>query len=93
MLKIFKSLLLVSFVFVVTTSNSAITPSPTAPKVAAKSYILQDFSSGRVLVAHDADQRLPPASITKLMTAYVVSHELKAGNITLTDEVLISEKA
>ena len=93
MLKIFKSLLLVSFVFVVTTSNSAITPSPTAPKVAAKSYILQDFSSGRVLVEHDADKRLPPASITKLMTAYVVSHELEAGNIALADEVLISEKA
>ena len=93
MLKIVKSLLLVSFVFVVFTSNAAITPNPTAPKVAAKSYILQDFASGRILVEHDADQRLPPASITKLMTAYVVSHELEAGNITLTDEVLISEKA
>ena len=93
MLKIFKSLLIVSFVFVVTTSYAAITPNPTAPTVAAKSYILQDFASGRVLAEHDADQRLPPASITKLMTAYVVSHELKAGNITLADEVLISEKA
>lgn len=93
MLKIFKSLLIVSFVFVVTTSFAAITPNPTAPTVAAKSYILQDFASGRVLAEHDADQRLPPASITKLMTAYVVSHELKAGNINLADEVLISEKA
>lgn len=93
MLKIFKSLLLVSFVFVVITSYAAVTPNPTAPKVAAKSYILQDFASGRILVEHDADQRLPPASITKLMTAYVVSHELEAGNIALTDEVLISEKA
>lgn len=93
MLKIFKSLLIVSFVFVVTTSYAAITPNPTAPTVAAKSYILQDFASGRVLAEHDADQRLPPASITKLMTAYVVSHELKAGNINLADEVLISEKA
>ena len=93
MLKIFKSLLIVSFVFVVTTSYAAITPNPTAPTVAAKSYILQDFASGRVIAEHDADQRLPPASITKLMTAYVVSHELKAGNITLADEVLISEKA
>ncbi len=93
MLKIFKSLLLVSFAFVVTTSYAAITPNPTAPKVAAKSYILQDFASGRVLAEHDADLRLPPASITKLMTAYVVSHELEAGNIALTDDVLISEKA
>jgi serine-type D-Ala-D-Ala carboxypeptidase (penicillin-binding protein 5/6) len=93
MLKIFKSLLLISLAFVVTTSYAAITPNPTAPKVAAKSYILQDFASGRVLAEHDSDQRLPPASITKLMTAYVVSHELEAGNIALADDVLISEKA
>ena len=78
---------------VTTTSYAAITPNPTAPTVAAKSYILQDFASGRVLAELNSEQRLPPASITKLMTAYVVSHELAAGNITLTDEVLISEKA
>lgn len=93
MLKILKSLLIVSFVFVVTTSYAAITPNPTAPTVAAKSYVLQDFASGRVLAEQNSDQRLPPASITKLMTAYVVSHELQAGNINLADEVLISEKA
>ena len=77
MLKILKSLLIVSFVFVVTTSYAAITPNPTAPTVAAKSYVLQDFASGRVLAEQNSDQRLPPASITKLMTAYVVSHELQ----------------
>ena len=73
--------------------SAAITPNPSAPTIAAKSYILQDFASGRVLAELNSDQRLPPASITKLMTAYVVSHELEAGNINLTDEVLISEKA
>ncbi len=73
--------------------SAAITPNPSAPSVAAKSYILQDFASGRILAELNSDQRLPPASITKLMTAYVVSHELEAGNINLTDEVLISEKA
>ncbi len=72
---------------------AAITPNPTAPTIAAKSYILQDFASGRILAELNSEQRLPPASITKLMTAYVVSHELQAGNIQLSDDVLISEKA
>jgi len=75
------------------TAYAAITPNPTAPTIAAKSYILQDFASGRVIAELNSEQRLPPASITKLMTAYVVSHELALGNINLADEVLISEKA
>ncbi|MBE9532610.1 MAG: D-alanyl-D-alanine carboxypeptidase [Proteobacteria bacterium] len=73
--------------------TAAITPNPTAPTIAAKSYILQDFESGRIIAELNSEQRLPPASITKLMTAYVVSHELEAGNIQLSDDVLISEKA
>jgi len=84
--------ILVSCLFVGSVS-AAITPNPSAPTIAAKSYILQDFASGRIIAESNADQRLPPASITKLMTAYVVSHELDAGNIALTDEVRISEKA
>ena len=81
------------FLLWVSSAVAVVTPNPTAPTVAAKSYILQDFASGRVLAEQNSDQRLPPASITKLMTAYVVAHELKAGNITLADDVLISEKA
>jgi D-alanyl-D-alanine carboxypeptidase (penicillin-binding protein 5/6) len=77
----------------VSNAFAVVTPNPTAPTVAAKSYILQDFDSGRILAEQNSDQRLPPASITKLMTAYVVSHELQAGNISLADDVLISEKA
>ena len=73
--------------------TAAITPNPTAPTIAAKSYILQDFESGRIIAELNSEQRLPPASITKLMTAYVVSYELEAGNIQLSDDVLISEKA
>ncbi|MCX4188376.1 D-alanyl-D-alanine carboxypeptidase family protein [Methylophaga sp. OBS4] len=83
-------LLLMSFAGV---QAGAITPNPTAPSVAAKAYILMDYDSDRVLAEQNADERLPPASITKLMTSYVVSHELHAGNIQLDDEVLISEKA
>lgn len=93
MIKVLKNSLLLLLVLNFYAANAAITPNPTPPNIAAKSYILQDFASGRVLAEHNSDQRLPPASITKLMTAYVVSHELQADNIKLTDEVLISEKA
>ncbi|MDH5592622.1 MAG: D-alanyl-D-alanine carboxypeptidase, partial [Gammaproteobacteria bacterium] len=93
MFKIVKTFFLVSFLSLVTASYAAITPNPTAPQVAAKSYILQDFASGQILAEKNSEQRLPPASITKLMTAYVVSNELQAGNISLSDDVLISEKA
>jgi D-alanyl-D-alanine carboxypeptidase (penicillin-binding protein 5/6) len=93
MLKIVKSLIFVGLTFLMAVSYAAITPAPKAPEVAAKSYILQDYNSGKVLAAVNAAQRLPPASITKLMTAYVVSQELESGNIALEDEVLISEKA
>lgn len=82
-----------SLLLLFSTAHAVVTPNPTAPTVVAKSYILQDFESGRVIAELNSDQRLPPASITKLMTAYVVSHELQMGNIALEDEVLISEKA
>ena len=68
-------------------------PVPSAPQLAATSYILMDFNSGRILVEHNADQRVEPASITKLMTAYVVFSELDQGNISLQDTVPVSEKA
>jgi D-alanyl-D-alanine carboxypeptidase (penicillin-binding protein 5/6) len=68
-------------------------PIPAPPQVGAKSYLLTDFNSSRVLVEHNADMRVEPASITKLMTAYVVFGELAQGNITLDEIVTISEKA
>ena len=64
-----------------------------APEVPAAAYLLQDYASGRVLAAGGEDLRLPPASLTKMMTAYVVFAELEEGNIALDDQVLISEKA
>jgi D-alanyl-D-alanine carboxypeptidase (penicillin-binding protein 5/6) len=93
MLKIVKIILLAGVMLSNITAQATITPNPTAPNIAAKSYILQDFASGRVIAENNPDERLPPASITKLMTAYVVSHELASGNIKLDDDVLISEKA
>jgi serine-type D-Ala-D-Ala carboxypeptidase (penicillin-binding protein 5/6) len=71
----------------------AATPLPSPPEVAASSYQLIDFHSGRVLAERDADKRLEPASLTKILTAYTVFRELKQGNISLDDTVLISEKA
>jgi len=66
---------------------------PSAPNIEANSYLLVDFHSGVELAAKDPDKRIEPASITKLMTAYIVYQELEKGNITLKDNVLISKKA
>lgn len=66
---------------------------PSPPRLAASSWILMDADSGRVLAQHNPDQRLPPASLTKLMTAYLVERELETGNISPNDLVPISEKA
>ncbi|WP_434985390.1 D-alanyl-D-alanine carboxypeptidase family protein [Vreelandella zhaodongensis] len=66
---------------------------PAPPQLAASSWILMDADSGRVLAEHNSDERLPPASLTKLMTAYLVERELDRGTINLDDMVSISEKA
>lgn len=66
---------------------------PAAPEVGAKAYILADYNSGRVLAESNADQRLEPASLTKIMTAYVVFRELAKGNLKLDSMVTVSEKA
>lgn len=72
-------------------SLPSITPSP--PGVQGRAWILLDDATGQVLAGHNEDERLEPASITKVMTSYVVSAELAAGKIGLDDEVLISEHA
>ncbi|EWC39853.1 D-alanyl-D-alanine carboxypeptidase [Stutzerimonas stutzeri KOS6] len=66
---------------------------PSAPQLAAKSYMLMDAASGEVLVEHNGDERLPPASLTKLMTAYIATLEIKKGQISDADMVTVSEKA
>ena len=68
-------------------------PVPPPPTIDARGYLLVDHQSGRVLAEHNADQRLEPASLTKLMTAYAVFHALKAGKLKLSDPVTISERA
>ena len=68
-------------------------PVAAPPEIAARGYLLMDMNSGLTLAASEADSRLEPASLTKIMTAHVVFEEIKNGHVALTDQVLISEKA
>jgi len=72
-------------------AKPALIPAP--PQVSASSYILMDATSGEVIVEHESYIQLPPASLTKMMTAYIVENEVAQGNINLYDEVPISVKA
>ncbi|WGW01097.1 serine hydrolase [Vibrio sp. YMD68] len=66
---------------------------PDAPQIAAKGFVLLDFHSGKVLAEKEMNTKLSPASLTKMMTSYVVGQEIERGNLSLTDEVTISENA
>lgn len=66
---------------------------PTPPAIKARSYILQDFDTGTVLVEHNADEPVEPASLTKMMTVYVALAQLADGKFQMGDPVLISKKA
>ena len=72
-------------------AKPALIPSP--PQVSAKSYILLDATSGEIIVESNSQLPLPPASLTKMMTAYIVESEVAEGNVHLYDEVPISVKA
>ncbi|SEK69467.1 D-alanyl-D-alanine carboxypeptidase (penicillin-binding protein 5/6) [Atopomonas hussainii] len=66
---------------------------PAPPQLAAKSYVLMDAASGNILVESNGNEALPPASLTKLMTAYLATLEIRRGQIKESDLVSISEKA
>ena len=74
-----------------TNNTSDITPR--VPAIASNSFLLVDFHSGVELAGKDAEKQIEPASITKLMTAYIIYQELEKGNVTLKDNVLVSKKA
>jgi D-alanyl-D-alanine carboxypeptidase (penicillin-binding protein 5/6) len=84
---------LIFLYFVLSAGVQASTPAPAPPQVAASGYLLMDMHSNALLAARDIEQRLEPASLTKIMTAYVVFGELQSGSIRLEDQVLVSEKA
>jgi D-alanyl-D-alanine carboxypeptidase (penicillin-binding protein 5/6) len=68
-------------------------PIPGAPELGARGFLLLDHHSGKILAARNENEQLDPASITKLMTAYVTFRAIRAGQISLEDQVLVSEKA
>lgn len=72
---------------------SAAVPLPSPPTIPGSSHILMDFRTGTVLAEHNPDERVEPASITKVMTTYVVFKQIEAGTLSLEDMVTISEKA
>lgn len=83
----------IAFVVALPQWASAQISAPPPPNLNARGYLLMDFDSGRVLASKAADATMEPASITKLMTAYVVFRAIRSGQVNLDDEVVISEKA
>ena len=75
------------------TAEEAEVPAPAPPSIAATSHILIDYNSGKVLAENNADAKLAPASLTKILTVYVVFKEIKNGHLHLDDKVTISQNA
>lgn len=71
--------------------DSVMIPAP--PQLAASAYLLMDSYTGKILVEHNSDQQVPPASLTKMMTSYIVSGEIARGKIAMDAMVPISVKA
>lgn len=90
---IFDSLIRHSILFavlwLVVTSTQAEVLMPSPPQLAAKSYVLMDFDSGQFITENNSNEQMDPASLTKIMTAYVIFHELKNNNIGMADKVHI----
>ncbi len=66
---------------------------PNAPAVAAEAYVLMDYNTGKVLVESNMHLQRAPASLTKIMTSYVLGQELKSGRVSLDDEITVSVNA
>jgi len=86
-------IVLLTFVFWSLESTAAPVIIPSAPQLAVESYILIDATTGKILVDHNAQVRLPPASLTKIMTSYVIASEIEQGRISLSDLVPVSVNA
>jgi len=88
---------LVTFVGTLAISLSSFTHAatiiPSAPEINAKGHILIDYTTGKVIAEGNADSQLAPASLTKMMTSYIIGKEIQAGNISKDDKVTISETA
>ncbi|WP_420600034.1 D-alanyl-D-alanine carboxypeptidase family protein [Neptuniibacter sp.] len=88
--KLFSVVFLVVFSFQV----KAVTPLiPAEPQIAATAYLVMDADTGKIIAAKNENGRFAPASLTKMMTAYILEYELSKGNVSKEDLVLVSEKA
>jgi D-alanyl-D-alanine carboxypeptidase (penicillin-binding protein 5/6) len=74
-------------------ATQAVAAVPPAPKLPADAYFLMDATTGQVLVDHNGDLSLPPASLTKIMTSYVLAEEVDAGRASLDDMIKVSRNA
>ncbi len=86
----FHRLLMCALAFVANQATAAVPP---APKLSADAYFLMDATTGQVLVDHNGDLSLPPASLTKIMTSYVLAEEVDAGRASLDDMIKVSRNA
>ncbi|MCW5580327.1 MAG: D-alanyl-D-alanine carboxypeptidase [Luteimonas sp.] len=68
-------------------------PTPPPPAVTGTAWLLMDYASGQILAGENVDQRVEPASITKVLTSYVIAAEMKAGKVKPDDQVMMSENA
>lgn len=85
------SLVLVALMPLMAQAQQVLIPSP--PQINGSSYVLMDPASGQILMESNSDERLPPASLTKMMTAYIVERELDEGRLSLDEMVPVSVKA
>ncbi|WP_047683681.1 MULTISPECIES: serine hydrolase [Xenorhabdus] len=80
-------------VFWLASTNVYAINEPAAPEIDAKAYILMDYASGKILASHNPDERLDPASLTKMMTSYVIGQAMKAGKVSQEDLVTVGKDA
>src|SRR6185369_3466144 len=80
-------------IFLLLLPSLLLAQAPPPPSVIGRAWVLADVSSGQVLAAEKADERFEPASLTKIMTAYVVFGALRAKKLTLEEAVSVSERA
>jgi D-alanyl-D-alanine carboxypeptidase (penicillin-binding protein 5/6) len=92
-LKNFSVLLFASFLIATARAENTEIATPAAPTIAASGYILMNHNTGMVLAENNADVKLAPASLTKIMSVYVVFREIANGHLHLDDLVTISQKA
>lgn len=91
--RVFVPLIVLFVVALLSLHSASAAPLPAPPQLSAKSFLLIDNISGRVLAEKNADDRVEPASLTKLMTGYIVAGEIARGTIRREDPVIVTQRA